>query len=332
MESALWEYLDEGQPYDDVSVIVRLHPSRAIPSGLRVISRFGLVVTARLARRDITRIREEVASMKRPQDYSPALWQDDEADEADDTDLRPTDERRIDGLPTGKGVVLCHLDWGLDFTHPAFRQQDGRTRLLKLWDQGAAYDPAYPNRYGYGRIFSQSEINHALTQANPLAALKYRWFVSDGGSGAHGSHTMGISGGSPVTGLPTGLAPEADLLFVDLTSHRADGPQPLGSSTDLLEGVDFADRVAGNRPLVINASLGRQAGQHDGLTLTEQALDHFVGTRPGRVMAMSCGNYFNKQAHAHVTLQPGEQHSLTLNLAPGERKAEVDMWYPRSDL
>ena len=331
MESALWEYLDEGRPDDEVSVIIRFLPGQAVPSGLRVIAKYDLLVTARIVRRDIVRIRNEVASMKRPQTYSPALWDDEEADDADDLLPRPSDIRRVPGLPDGNGVVLCHLDWGLDFSHPSFRRADGTTRLLKLWDQGAPYDPAVPNRYGFGRIYSRDEINAALKSKDPLAALNYRWWVSDSGSGAHGSHTLGISGGSPVDGLPTGLAPEADLLFVDLTSHTPEGPQPLGSSTDLLEGVDFADRIAGNRPLVINASLGRQAGQHDGLTLTEQALDQFVTSRAGRAMVMSCGNYYTKRAHAQVTLQPGETRTLSLDLLPGRRKSEVDLWYPRSD-
>ncbi|MGK9171301.1 S8 family serine peptidase [Inquilinus limosus] len=335
MESALWELAEEGDPDDEVSVIVRLREDQPPPSLLRIIARFGLIATCRLRRGDLERARAQVASMKRPQDYTPALDADDWMEEAsDDLALRPGDERRPQGLPTGAGVVLAHLDWGLDITHPAFREPgpSGKTRLFALWAQGQAYDPAHPNRYGFGRIYLREEIDRALATADPYAALGgYRWWTSDRGKGSHGAHTLGISGGSGAQGTLAGLAPEAELLFVDLTTRTPQGQQALGSSTDLLEGCDFADHIAGDRPLVINASLGRQAGQHDGLSLTEQALDHLLLSRPGRAITMSCGNYYAKEAHAQLTLLPGETRTLRLELREGRSRAELDIWYPRAD-
>jgi subtilisin family serine protease len=331
VESALWELAGEGRPDDEVSVIVRLHEGSSPPPELRVVARFGLIVTARILRRDIADTRNRVASMKRPQAYSPAPILDGADEGAGDLQPGIGDQRRTPGLPTGQGVIVAHLDWGLDFAHPAFRTADGRTRLLALWDQGCAYDPAFPNRYGFGRIYLREEIDRALAASDPHAALGYRWWTSDRGNGSHGTHTLGISAGTAADGLPAGLAPDADLVFVDLTTRTQRGSQPLGSSTDLLEGCDFADWIAGDRPLVINASLGRQAGQHDGLTLTEQALDHFVSCRAGRAIAMSCGNYYGKAAHAQLTILPGEKRRLGLQLALGNRASELDLWYPRAD-
>lgn len=335
MESALLELAEEGGPDDQVSVIVRLREDGAVPAPVRVIARFGLIATCRLRRGDIEAVRAQVESMKRPQDYTPTPDSDDDTqgdDEAsDDETFRPSDARRSEGLPTGTGVVVAHLDWGLDFAHPAFRRLDGRTRLLALWDQGAPYDPAYPNHYGFGRIFTREEIDRALAAPDPRAALGYRWWTSDRGSGSHGSHTFGISSGAGYPGGISGLAPDADLVFVDLTTRTPQGPQPLGSSTDLIEGCDFIVRTAGDRPVVINASLGRQAGQHDGATLTEKALDSMLSERPGRAMTMSCGNYFAKAAHASITLDPGEVHGFDLDLASGTRPAEIDLWYNRGD-
>ncbi|HEV2817121.1 MAG TPA: S8 family serine peptidase [Allosphingosinicella sp.] len=331
MESALWELAGEGAPDDEVSVIARLHEDSPPPPGLTIVARFGPIVTARIRRGDLSRVRGLVASMKRPQDYGPAPADEGEDEADEDLQPRPGDIRRGSGPPTGRGVVVAHLDWGFDFAHPAFRKADGRTRLLALWDQGCAYDPARPNRFGFGRIYLRDEIDRALAAPNPYRALGYRWWTSDRGNGSHGTHTFGISAGGGCEGLPPGLAPDADLVFVDLTTRSRQGPQPLGSSTDLLEGCAFADEIAGERPLVINTSLGRQAGQHDGLTLTEYALEHFVTCRAGRAIAMSCGNYYAKSAHAQLTILPGETRRLGLRLAPGSRKAELDLWYPRID-
>lgn len=332
MESALIELAEEGQPDDRVSLLVRLRDDGSVPAAIKVITRFANIVTCRLRRGDIEIVRAQVASMKRPQAYTPTLEpDDDDSDAVDELVLRPTDVRRVPGLPTGKNVAIAHLDWGLDFAHPAFRRADGGTRLLALWDQGAIYDPAHPNRFGIGRIHHRVDIDRALASPDPYATLGYRWWTSDRGNGSHGTHTLGISGGGPYAGGESGLAPEADLIFVDLTTRTPEGPQPLGDSTDLIEGCDFALEVAGDRPIVINASLGRQAGQHDGRTLTEQALDAMLDERPGRAMAMSCGNYFAKRAHGAVVLDPSDTHRFEFDLAAGTRPAEADIWYPRAD-
>lgn len=356
MESALHELIAEGQPGDEVSAIARLRPDGFVPPEMRVIARFGRIVTFRASRAAIERIYPFMESIKRPQQYTVTLEDEDDegsgpdgrhrdrlgehgaaldisADERSSSDGGPLpgDMRRLPGWPTGKGVIVAHLDWGLDFTHPAFRNPDGTTRLLALWDQGATYDPAQANRYGIGRIHDRNRINDALRRDDPFAALGYRWWMSDRKAGSHGTHTLGISAGSAVAGGAPGLAPQAGLIFVDLTTRTAEGPKPLGASTDLIEGCDCILRMAGNRPVVINASLGRQAGQHDGLTLTEQALDAMLAERPGRAMTMSCGNYYARAAHAQTTLDPGGQHDFVLELAAGTRRSEVDLWYPRAD-
>jgi subtilisin family serine protease len=332
VESALIELAEEGAPDDRVSLLIRLRDDGHVPAAIRVITRFGNIVTCRMRRRDIEAVRREVASMKRPQAYTPTLDDnDDETAGANDLALRPSDRRRQPSMPTGAGVAVAHLDWGLDFAHPAFRRADGGSRLLALWDQGAVYDPAHPNRFGFGRIHTRAEIDRALRASDPYSALGYRWWTSDRGNGSHGTHTLGISGGGPYDGGELGLAPESDLIFVDLTTRTPTGPQPLGDSTDLIEGCDFAIEMAGDQPLVINASLGRQAGQHDGRTLTEQALDAMLGERPGRAMIMSCGNYFAKKAHSKIVLDPSDTHVFSFELAAGTRPSEADIWYPRAD-
>lgn len=331
MESALWELAEEGGPDDLVPIIVRLSGEGTVPPMLKVVARFGLVATGRVRRGEIVALRALVQSAKRPMFYTPAPVEDEHAVGSGDLAERSGDARRPAGLPTGSGIIICHLDWGCDITHPVFRHADGSTRLLALWDQAGRYDPAHPNPYGYGRIHTREAINAALATADAHAALGYRWWSSDKGTGSHGTHTLGISAGNGREGCLIGLAPEADIVFVDLSTRTAQGPQVLASSTDLLEGHHFADSVAGERPLVCNASLGRQAGQHDGLTLTEQALDHFVSSRPCRAVVMSAGNYFAKAAHSELVLLPGEHRTLALTLRDGPLKAELDLWYPRAD-
>lgn len=50
----------------------------------------------------------------------------------------------------GKGILIACIDSGLDYTHPDFRNEDGSTRILRLWDQSI---PAIPPK-GIGSAVS----------------------------------------------------------------------------------------------------------------------------------------------------------------------------------
>jgi subtilisin family serine protease len=358
VDPALQELFAEGAADDEVAVILRLADNGTPPEGVRIVARFGQIATCRLRRGDIPHIRaiDVVRSMKAAHLFGPTPVIDEaddkELDESDDPeatefrvdggdlfgdepdhDALPGDQRRPAGdLPSGRGVVVAHIDWGVDFVHPDFRDEHGRTRLLALWDQGKAMDADRPNRYGYGRIHVTADIDRALAAGKPYAALGYHPADSDTGTGSHGTHTLGISAGNGRAGGPVGLAPQAHLVFVHLSTYTADGPARLGDSVALLEAFDFIASVADGRPVVINASIGKQAGEHDGKTLVEQGMDAFLLGAPGRAIVLSTGNYFKRDSHAQGLLRPGESHTLHL-IADSERRTptEVDLWYPGVD-
>ena len=312
-------------------MILRLADPMLVPSGVRIVAQFGRIVTCRLRRRDIPAVRAQSASVK-----AARLYSYDHPDLAGESvhEPGPSDQRRPDGdLPTSDGVVVAHVDWGIDFAHPDFRLADGRTRLLALWDQSCAVDPRRPNRYGYGRIHQAVDIDRALATPDPYGALGYHPADSDTGRGSHGTHTTSISTGNGRSGGPVGLAPEAHIVFVHLsTAVTQEGPALLGDSVAFLEALDFIARTAGERPVVINASIGRQAGEHDGKTLTEQGMDAFLLAAPNRAIVQSTGNYFDRAAHASGMLRPGGQRTLRFSVAVGAAlPTEVDLWYPGVD-
>lgn len=46
----------------------------------------------------------------------------------------------VEGL-TGEGILMGIVDSGVDYFHPDFRNEDGSSRILYLWDQGIPGKP-----------------------------------------------------------------------------------------------------------------------------------------------------------------------------------------------
>ncbi|HEY3569638.1 MAG TPA: S8 family serine peptidase [Thermoanaerobaculia bacterium] len=339
MDPALKELM-KGSGEDEVEAIVQLGPDGDIPPGVRVVARFGEIATIRLPRQRIaeTWADESVVSLKAARPFGldpdplPAASTD---GEVEDLEEETDDRRRPEGIDaTGRGVVVAVLDWGFDFAHPNFRNRDGSTRALALWDQSAP--GRGPEPYGYGRVYTREEIDRALRHDEPYRALGYHPAAGDPtGKGAHGTHVLDIAAGNGrAEGAPLGIAPEADLLFVHLATRGGIGDQAsLGNSVTLLEGLDWVARMAGGRPWVVNMSVGRHGGPHNGLTLVERGLDALLAAGPGRAVVQSTGNYYTARVHASGYLRPGQEHVLhwctdQADLTPNE----LEVWYPGRDV
>ena len=153
---------------------------------------------------------------------------------------------------TGKGVLLAIIDSGIDYTHPDFRNADGTTRLLALWDQTIEGTP--PADYRIGTEFTREELNQSLRENRVLSR----------DLSGHGTAVAGIAAGNGRTshGRYRGVAPESELLVVKLGIPR---PDSFPRTTELIQGVDYAVRKALelSMPLVINLSFGNTYGSHE---------------------------------------------------------------------
>jgi hypothetical protein len=336
MDPALRELLRRGDHREEeIEAIIRLDQPQAGVEGVRIITRFGPIATCRLKREHIIEVREDenVRSLKATRVFAP----EPEAVDTDETlplvvvqgDIRRPQELAF----TGAGVVIGIVDWGCDFHHPNFKCEDGSTRLLALWDQRGLPPPSTPNHYGYGTIHARAEIDRALRSGEPYRALGYHPADADPGStGAHGTHVMDIAAGNGRGGGPVGVAPEADLIFVHLANKGTSGLANLGDSVRILEAVDFVSRVAGRRPWVINLSVGRHGGPHDGTSLCELAFDYLLSAAPNRFICQSTGNYFDRSTHACGCLHEGEERTLSMMVDEADYTPnELEIWYSGKD-
>lgn len=335
MDPALRQLLraERATPDREIEAIIRLRDPRAAVPGVRLVARFGRIATCRLSVGDVPAVRRHLAvrSLKASRRYGPEPAMDPGGDGVRGGPLQ-ADRRRPPELDaaglTGAGVVVGVVDWGLDVDHPAFTRADGCTRLLALWDQRDG-DGVAPAPYGYGRVHRRAAIDAALRTADPYGTLGYHPADADRGGGTHGTHVAAIAAGSAD---PPGVAPRATLVFVHLADRGTGGLSTLGDSVRLLEAVDFVRRTAAGRPWVVNLSVGRHGGPHDGRTLFELALDDLLAATPGALVVQSAGNYFRARAHAAGTVAPGATRTLTFRTRPGDPSCnELEIWYDGGD-
>lgn len=337
MDPLLRERLREAGDDDELSLLLRFGHGPTPPS-MRIVTRFGDVVTARIAARDVAEVYRHptVESMKAPRPValdrgvSTRSGRTNRRESAGRVSVRPSDARRPRGLAeTGRGVVVGVIDYGCDVTHPDFRNADGSSRIEALWDQGGGGGSA-PEPWGYGTVHERRSIDTALATDKPFDALGYK--LARQRKGAHGTHVLGVAAGNGRGGGPSGMAPEASLVFVHLSQHERQPLHTLGDSLRLMEALDFIYRTAGDRPCAVNLSIGSHGGPHDGTTLLERAFDAAVSARPGRALCQSAGNYRASAHHAHTRLRQGHRWNLAWHVVADRRSGtEMEIWYPGSD-
>ena len=111
----------------------------------------------------------------------------------------------------GRGVLIGFIDTGIDYTNPLFRKADGTTRIYNIWDQSVSGESAPEPVPGfqplYGTVYSQEQINQALSSEEPYKIVPSR--DTDG----HGTFMAGVAAGNQIS-LPepfSGAAPESSL-------------------------------------------------------------------------------------------------------------------------
>jgi subtilisin family serine protease len=229
----------------------------------------------------------------------------------------------------GNGVVVGIVDFGCDFAHRNFRHPDGTSRIAAIWNQGAAALPTSP--FGYGRKFTKTDIDAALQSPNPYLKLGYG--PPHDPSGTHGTHVTDIAAGNGLGSTQSGVAPKADIIFVEAaTSDIAwQGPktvnQAFGDSVQLLEAVRFIFDMAGDRPCVCNLSLGTNGGPHDGSSLVEQGLDALLREKENRAVVIAASNSQLDNIHTSGKVPKTAEHDIVFTQIDNSG-GEFELWYP----
>lgn len=240
------------------------------------------------------------------------------------------DRAQRDGVG-GTGALAGIIDVGINWRHPDFRNPDGTTRILAIWDQTLtpANGEAPPANFTYGVEYTSAMINAALLTSNPPVPIR----TTDGPSG-HGTHVAGIAAGNGRALGDTsghrnfsGVSPLSRLIVVRLRAGAS-------FEDDVIDGVNYlAEKSSAlGRPLAINMSFGKKLGPHDGRSHFERQIDAVLERAlPGFVIIKSAGNEASAGHHIQATIDTHLASVVPVDLAAGEKHVEIELWYARDD-
>lgn len=83
----------------------------------------------------------------------------------------------------GNGVIVAIIDSGIDYSHLDFRNADGTTRIIDLWDQTIPGNP--PEGYAIGTLYTREQINEALAISDPAERMAIIPSMDTSGHGTH---------------------------------------------------------------------------------------------------------------------------------------------------
>lgn len=208
---------------------------------------------------------------------------------------------------SGHDVVVGVIDSGVDWSHPDFIHNDGTSRI-ELFIKADRPQTANTSTY---QEFDNTLIDAALMGGAPIPA---------GDPNGHGTHCAAIAAGNgrASSGQYSGIASDATLMTMSSSLY----------DDEIITGIRRIFDAAGDRPAVINLSLGGHWGAHDGTSAIENVIAAETG--PGRIIVVAAGNEGNDQIHWNGQLVEGDETVITARIGDTDFQF-VDVWIPRGD-
>lgn len=200
---------------------------------------------------------------------------------------------------TGKGVIVAIIDSGIDVTSDEFRDSEGNTRILNIYDQIT------------NKEYTREDINNYLKSGDKSEAPGYDIL-------GHGTDVAQIACGN------SGVASGSDIIVVKMGQSYNDS---FPRTTSLMEGVDYVVRksMEYNRPVVINLSFGNNYGDHIGNTIVEMYLDDIIKNYRCQI-CIGSGNEADKSIHSATSISSYAVKDIELAVGEYETGLDIQIW------
>ena len=217
----------------------------------------------------------------------------------------------------GEGILIGILDSGIDIRSRDFRDENGNTRILRLWDQSIAGNP--PEGYVQGSEYNDVQINCILKNGTegelPGTDLT-----------GHGTAVAGIAAGNGRENGRNyrGVACRSGLVIVKLGRPKRRG---FPRTTELMQGLNYLMDVSQElqMPIAVNISFGNTYGSHNGTSLLEKYIDEM--TNIGRnVICVGMGNEAAGIGHTSGIVKKETEEIVELFVQPQQISFSLQIW------
>lgn len=201
----------------------------------------------------------------------------------------------------GKGTIVAVIDTGIRAESMEFRNADGSTRILNIWDQTT------------GTEYDRSQIDEALqNETKDTAGIPGADVLG------HGTQVVAIACGS------SGVAAQADILVVKLGLAAKNG---FPRTTQLMEALDYVVRKAIDygKPLAVNISFGNNYGDHTGSSLLENFINDIADSWKCSI-CIGSGNEGLGAVHTGGTLTEDMEETVELAVSGYETGLSIQIW------
>ena len=201
----------------------------------------------------------------------------------------------------GKGTIVAVIDTGIRAESMEFRNADGSTRILNIWDQTT------------GTEYDRSQIDEALqNETKDTAGIPGADVLG------HGTQVAAIACGS------SGVAAQADILVVKLGLAAKNG---FPRTTQLMEALDYVVRKAIDygKPLAVNISFGNNYGDHTGSSLLENFINDIADSWKCSI-CIGSGNEGLGAVHTGGTLTEDTEETVELAVCCYETGLSIQIW------
>ncbi|MEG0772449.1 S8 family peptidase [Clostridium sp.] len=245
------------------------------------------------------------------------------------------------GTLNGEGVIVGVIGTGIDYTNAKFISEDGRSRIIAIWDQTLAEGPP-PANIGYGTVFNEAQINQAVREKlmgrEPYKIVKHKDEVG------HGTAIAAIVGGriDKDDVYFTSLAPKCKFVIVKLKEAKNSTLEINGigersgriyESTDIAGAIEYLAnlQLEMNKPMVVYIPLGSNCGGHDGETTLEKYIDVY-SMRRGFIITTTTGEQGNSATHEGGNLtKTGEVKTINVMVDEVQKEFCFSLWITRPD-
>ena len=201
----------------------------------------------------------------------------------------------------GKGTIVAVIDTGIRAESMEFRNADGSTRILNIWDQTTETE------------YDRSQIDEALqNETKDTAGIPGADVLG------HGTQVAAIACGS------SGVAAQADILVVKLGLAAKNG---FPRTTQLMEALDYVVRKAIDygKPLAVNISFGNNYGDHTGSSLLENFINDIADSWKCSI-CIGSGNEGLGAVHTGGTLTEDTEETVELAVSSYETGLSIQIW------